>query len=92
MVRPGDTHPEQEPSGPISAFGEAHRPTDGERYRWIADNRNSAALHDALRNASASHDFDDLIDAAMRAQREGQDAQRLARPAKPFGRRRSDFE
>lgn len=92
MASPGDTPPERDPSGPNSAFGEAQRPTDGERYRWIAANRNSAALHEALRNASAQHDFDDQVDAAMRAQREGHDPQRVPAPVKPFGRRRSDFE
>jgi tRNA U38,U39,U40 pseudouridine synthase TruA len=78
--------------GPISAFGEAAPPTDAERYRWIRANRTDAALHAALRNAHFDHDFNDQIDAAMRAQREGQEALNVPRTAKPFGRRRSDFE
>ena len=78
--------------GPISAFGEAQPPTDAERYRWIRANRTDAALHAALRHAHYDHDFNDQIDAAMRAQREGREAVNVQRSAKPFGRRRSDFE
>jgi hypothetical protein len=78
--------------GPISAFGEAQPPTDAERYRWIRANRSDAALHAALRDAHFDHDFNVQIDAAMRAQREGHEAVELPRAAKPFGRRRSDFE
>ena len=75
-----------------SAFGEAQPPTDADRYRWIRANRADPALHAALRDAHVDHDFNDLIDAAMRAQREGREAASLPRTSKPFGRRRSDFE
>ena len=78
--------------GPISAFGEAQPPTDAERYRWIRANRLAAAAHEALRHAHSDHDFDDQIDAAMRAQREGLHSQTVPQSAKPFGRRRSDYE
>ena len=83
---------EAEVSGPISAFGEAQPPSDAERYRWIRANRGNAALHEALRHAHFDHDFNDQIDAAMRAQRDGRGAGALPRTAKPFGRRRSDFD
>lgn len=81
-------------SGPISAFGEAQPPTDAERYRWICANRLDIALHDALRTAHSDHDFDDQIDAAIRARREGdgQGGPQVTRATKPFGRRRSDYE
>jgi hypothetical protein len=87
-----DRVPDTVRSGPISAFGEAQPPTDAERYRWIRANRLDAAVHDALRNAHAEHDFDDQIDAAMRAQRDGQSSAAVPRAAKPFGRRRSDYD
>ena len=77
---------------PISAFGEAQPPTDAERYRWIRANRSDAALHAALRHAHFDHDFNDQIDAAMRAQREEREPTNLHQTIKPFGRRRSDFE
>ncbi|ARN20985.1 hypothetical protein [Piscinibacter gummiphilus] len=93
MNRPGhDDDHDTATRGPISAFGEAQPPTDADRYRWIRSNRNDAALHDALRNAHFDHDFDDQIDAAMRAQREGRSSNAVPRATKPFGRRRSDFE
>lgn len=79
-------------NGPISAFGEAQPPTDAERYRWIKANRLDPAVHEALRMAHADHDFDDQIDAAIRARREGQSAPAVPRAAKPFGRRRSDYD
>jgi hypothetical protein len=79
-------------NGPISAFGEAQPPTDAERYRWIRANRTDAALHEALRHAHFDHDFNDQIDAAMRAQREEREAVGLPQTVKPFRRRRSDFE
>lgn len=93
MDRPGDAdHRDTAANGPISAFGEAQPPTDAERYRWIRANRSDAALHEALRVAHFDAEFDDRIDAAMRAEREGHATQAVPRAAKPFGRRRSDFE
>jgi hypothetical protein len=93
MDRPGETDDlDTATNGPISAFGEAQPPTEAERYRWIRANRNDAALHEALRSAHFDADFDDQIDAAMRAQREGRGSTTLPRAAKAFGRRRSDFD
>ncbi len=92
MNSSADVDSEVHENGPVSAFGKAQPPTDAERYRWIRANRFDAALHAALRNAHFDHDFNDQIDAAMRAERGEREAVSAPQGIKPFGRRRSDFE